>query len=185
MAYATTAELRAHLDITSSAKDTQLGMALAAAERQVNAFCGRAFDVASGSSARVFRPDTPQVVWFDDATAVTLIETRSEGAATWTTLAASHYELVPLNGRMHGETWPYYGARLHGVARLPMGRTSTVRVTGTWGWAAVPDDVKFATLLQAAHEFTRTNSPSGFLGLDADAVTLLQPFRRDELWASV
>lgn len=198
MAYITRDELKKRTNHQSALRDEQLDVIIDAASDAVTDHCGRSFDVAAGSSTRVFRPDTPGVLWFDDATAVTLVETRPEGASSWVTLAASHYELRPLNGRVAGRAWPYYGLRTVATYRLPMGAAATVRITGTWGWAATPDAVREATLLVGAQLVARMQSPAGVLGfdgvdgvavrvgmkLDPTAVSLLEPYRRSELWAS-
>jgi hypothetical protein len=70
------------------------------------------------------------------------------------------------------------------------GRLARVQVTGTWGWPAVPVDVKQACLLLAARLFIRKESPQGVAGFgefgairvrsaDPDVVALLEPYRRN------
>jgi hypothetical protein len=64
-----------------------------------------------------------------------------------------------------------------------------VKVTGTFGWATVPDSIKFATIIQASRLFKRLESPLGVAGvsdmgimrvgsnIDGDVAQLINPFR--------
>ena len=67
---------------------------------------------------------------------------------------------------------------------------ATVRVTGVWGWSAVPTAVKQATVIQAARIFKRNDSPTGIVGfgdmgairvgvqLDPDVKHLIDVYRK-------
>jgi hypothetical protein len=69
-------------------------------------------------------------------------------------------------------------------------RRATVRVEGTFGWDAVPDAIREATILQSSRLYTRLDSPLGVAGFgdmgamrvsfkgDPDVAMLLAPFRR-------
>jgi hypothetical protein len=64
-----------------------------------------------------------------------------------------------------------------------------VKVTGTFGWASVPEPVKFASIIQASRLFKRLESPLGVAGvsdigimrvganIDGDVAQLINPFR--------
>ena len=64
-----------------------------------------------------------------------------------------------------------------------------VRVTGTYGWQAVPESIKFATIIQASRLFKRLESPLGVAGvsdigimrvganIDGDVAQLINPYR--------
>jgi hypothetical protein len=64
-----------------------------------------------------------------------------------------------------------------------------VKVTGSWGWSAVPTSIKQATIIQAARIFKRNDSPLGVAGfgdfgvmrvsgsIDADVRQLIEPYR--------
>jgi hypothetical protein len=69
----------------------------------------------------------------------------------------------------------------------PMLRTHTVQVTGSFGWSAVPLDVRMACILQAQRLFKRFDSPLGVAGfgdmgvirvsrVDTDVQALLAPY---------
>ena len=66
-----------------------------------------------------------------------------------------------------------------------------VKVTGVWGWPAVPQAIEYATIMQSQRLFKRLDSPTGILGfgdmgavrvtrqLDPDVAEMVNPFRRD------
>lgn len=66
-----------------------------------------------------------------------------------------------------------------------------VRITGIWGWSAVPYEVQSACLIQSSRIFVRRQSPFGIAGtpelgtvrltsrLDPDVEALLRPFRKN------
>jgi hypothetical protein len=77
-----------------------------------------------------------------------------------------------------------------------IGSDRHVRVTGLFGWAAIPDAIKLATMIQASRLFARRHAPFGILGspetggelrllerLDADLMTSVRPYVR--MWGAV
>jgi len=124
------------------------------------------------ASARYFDP-TGAFVYIDDARTVTEVAT-CDDAGTYTAVDASNYQLTPVGGRdpLLGLVpytkiralrylWPQYTAR-EGV----------VRVTGTWGWTAVPDDVKHATCIITQDLLNDPDSNFGGLAVTDDGVVL-------------
>jgi hypothetical protein len=69
-------------------------------------------------------------------------------------------------------------------------KEATVRVTGVYGWSAVPTAIKQATVIQAARIFKRNDSPTGIVGfgdmgairvgvqLDPDVKHLIDVYRK-------
>jgi len=114
------------------------------------------------------------------------------------TLTASQYQLIdPVQGQAPA-TWPYtqvtvlaLGAVLP-IAPAASGRTGLIRITGTWGWPAVPIEVKQATRILVAEMAKLQDAPIGVAGfgefgvvrlgrqLPARAMQLLQPFRHPQ-----
>jgi hypothetical protein len=126
------------------------------------------------------------------AVAVPVVETDAAGDGTFeTTWTASDYQLLPFS---RPDGWPYTSIQAIGGLRFPhptgSGRSDRVRITGVWGWAAVPTSVKQACLMKAAKLFMRHQSPGGIAGggdfgpirisrfEDPDVVDLLDPYRR-------
>ncbi|HEX6968106.1 MAG TPA: hypothetical protein VF174_04730 [Micromonosporaceae bacterium] len=192
--YATRDELKARMDITDTADDDRLDDALAAASREIEAWCDRQFNKATVASARVFRPLSRWTVLVDDfhttTDLVVATDTGDDGtyATTWT---AADYELEPVNGVVSGQSgWPYYRIRAVGSHEFPCGRRRhTVRVTAQWGWAAVPGPVKEACLIVAEELFKLGDAPFGVAGfgefgpvrvrMNSRAQSLLAPYRRN------
>jgi len=200
MAIITSSDLKAHLGISDSTDDTTVATAVAATNQAIPRWCGRDFTASTtgSASARVFRPRTPTLCITDDfwTTSSLTVKTDAEDDGTYgTTLTLNtDFMVEPLNGREDGVTVPYY--RLKAVSWLfdVEHDFPSVQVTAAWGWAAVPDDVKQAALIQGARLFKRKNSPEGVLGgfqdfgairitsrLDPDVQMLLAPYRRAEV----
>ena len=128
---------------------------------------------------------------FRDLVSITSLKTDEAGDGTFeTTWAASDYELGPIDrdtsrpytriDAVDSKVFPtYYGT----------GRRARVEITGVWGWAAIPVEVKQACLIKATRLLTRMQSPNGIAGLDQfgpvrisrsddpDVVMLLEPLR--------
>lgn len=191
--YATLADVRSASHIVDQVDDDQLLGSLRAACRQVNAFCRRTFS-PSPSAVRVYAPRNSLRLPIDDAIAITKVETSTnlDGVfdITW---ATTDYQLAPLNGIVNGDTWP--AEEIHAVGRywFPWYEGTlfaSVRVTATWGWSYVPDDVRQATILQTLRLWKRLDSPLGVMGgpetglirvarqVDGDVAQLLTPYVR-------
>lgn len=197
--YVGTVEFRDHLGIKNAEFDPMLDDVAISVTRWVDEFCQRHFwqDGAIGSEvARTFAASNPWCLNFgpfNDLVSITELATDEAGDGTFeTTWAASDYQLQPVNqptGRPFTSIEAVAG-RLFPVRWWPEGRGDRVQVTGVWGWAAVPDAVYQATLIQAARVFKRKDAPEGVVGFDQfgtirvssrpdpDVEALLSPYRR-------
>lgn len=184
MTYASLDEFRSHLGIADVGAADVLAQRLAAAHAAVDRYCGRSFDLAT-ASARVFSADHGGAVRpHDIATAAgVIVETDDNDDGTYgTTWDAADYLLAPANGLgPNGAPAPYTLVLATRTRWFPTcTRRPAVRITAAWGWPAVPEDVKLATLLVATSLFRRTDSRNGFLVLaDGGALRL----SRDEVAA--
>jgi hypothetical protein len=188
--YVTDAELRAWLGITDQDDKTAIKVAVTTASRHVDAYCGRKFSLDAGVTTRLFYPETSHQVSVDDIATtsglVVAVDTGDDGVAdtTWTT---NDYQLEPINLE---EGWPYTRIRAVEGLRFPLtGHRPTVHISAQWGWPAVPEPVKNATLIVAARFYRRRNTPEGFSAgeafgairvssrMDPDAQMMLGPFR--------
>lgn len=194
--YATLPELKTRLDISDTTDDDRLTASLAAASREIEAYCGRQFNDAGAASARVFRPTGCALAVVDDFNTTTgLIVATDEGddGTYETTWATSDYELEPLNGVVAGLSgWPFYRIRAVESRTFPtVRRRATVQVTARWGWTAVPTPVKEACLMIAAETFKIGDAPFGVAGfgefgpvrvrMNTRAQSLLAPYQRDPM----
>jgi hypothetical protein len=187
--YVTSAELEAHISGgTSTESAAGLLLAVQAASRWVEGWCRRQFNKASTSSARLYRVTNPGRIWVDDIATSTV--TVGDGTGYTNTWDAADFLLEPIGALNYGATGePYTSLSVIGARRFLLDYPGLVQVTATWGWPAVPEDVKQATLIQAARLFKRRESTSGVLGgndfgivrvgtrVDPDVSDLLQRYR--------
>jgi len=195
MTYATTAQVKAALalGVSDTTDDAQIAAALAAAEQMVEGYCGRSFTVAgTAATARVYATPAADLVFIDDCTAITLVETDPSADDSWDggPWTSSDWQAEPLNGLSGGRSVPYDCVRAVGDYYFPPANRACVRVTATWGWAAVPDAVEQATIQTAIRLWKRLDTPLGFGGgpdtgllyvsrqIDGDVAQLLQPYRK-------
>lgn len=198
--YCTLAQVKAALRITDSTDDALIEGSVEAASRLIDGYTLRNF-YQSGTVSRLFTAPDPLYCPIDDlaGTAIT-IQTSSQANGTFdVTFAASDYQLEPLNGNLDGIAWAYDRIRAVGDYAFPMisaslGEQALVKVTGVFGWPAVPKAIEQATILQAARHFKRYDSPLGVAGfgdfgvvrvsrfLDADVQMLVDPYKKMRLF---
>jgi hypothetical protein len=70
-----------------------------------------------------------------------------------------------------------------------------VRITGDWGWPAIPTNVKQAVILQTTRVYKRKDAPYGIAGsgemgmvqflpkVDSEVRSLLEPFMPARVWS--
>lgn len=195
--YATLAEVKAALRISDTVDDSLLEMAVESASRAIDTYTGRYFYNA-GTAARVFVADSNFYTVIDDAITITEVATADDIDANFSTVwDTTDYQKEPLNGISGGITgWPTTALRAIDDKVFPTsgtfgwkGQEACVRVTGTWGWSAVPMAIKKATIYQAARFFKRDESPLGVLSspdlgfirvgtkVDPDVAMLIDPYR--------
>lgn len=174
--YATTPVLKTRLNITDTTEDTSLLLALNSASQEIEGICGRQFNDAGSTSARIYYPDTLTTVVVDDfSTTVGLVVAADySNAGTYTTtIASGNYQLEPLNGIVDGSTgWPFY--RIRAIQTwYPLWYTSigdprtSIQITARWGWTAVPPPIQEACLLLAEEIFKLKDAPFGVAGFGA------------------
>ena len=182
--------------------DAMLDASISAASRMIDGYCGRNFASTGSAVARLYNTGDPFVCYIDDlaGTAITVqSSTLADGNfdVTWT---PSDYQLEPLNGFLDGQTWPYYRLRAVGDYLFPtlnsnMAEQALVKVTGIFGWPAVPDAIEHACIIQSSRLFKRLDSPLGVAGfgdlgairvsryLDPDVAQLAEPYRLMRMFA--
>jgi hypothetical protein len=192
-AYCTLAELKASLAITDSVDDVPLEAAITATSRMIDDYTGRFFyqnGTTQSPVARYYTPLDPWTMNMDDSVSITQVATDDNFNQTWNTVwSTSDYMLEPVNNPQRG--WPVNRILAIGRYVWPYYLPQSCKITGVWGWTAVPSEINMATLIQAARLFTRRQSPFGIAGspdlgtvrlaakLDADVETLLRPFRKN------
>jgi hypothetical protein len=95
----------------------------------------------------------------------------------------------PVNNSLRD--WPY--TRLLAIGRYvwPYYLPQACKITGVWGWPAVPSEVNQACIIQSSRIFVRKQSPFGIAGtpelgtirlssrLDPDVEAFLRPMKRN------
>ena len=191
--YTTLAVMRATLGITISTEtgnDTAIELAVEAASRMIDDWCGRRFFTTSSDEVRYYKAAKSCVVYTDDILSVASLETDDFGDRTYSTAwETTDYDLMPLNAAPY--TWIEVAPR--GQQSFPTVNKG-VKVTGKFGYCAianVPPVVAQACIIQAARLFKRAKeAPFGVVGgsdmgqaaviakLDPDLETMLEPLRR-------
>ena len=190
--YASLNQVKAALRITDSVDDTLLEMAIESASRAIDGHAGRYF-YSSGTATRIYAADDASIVQIDDlgGTAITL-QTDPDADNTWAdTWAVTDYQLEPVNGIVDGLATPYTRIRATGDYNFPtLNGEALVKVTGVFGWSAVPTAITQACVIQSSRIFKRLDSPLGVAGfgdmgairvsryLDPDVEQLVAPFRK-------
>lgn len=166
--YAGLSELKAALGTDDNRDDDSLQQALVTACRTIDRYCDRFFYRAAAGQVRYFTgwPDGSGVQ-IDDVITVTAVDVDTACDGTFSTALTDGVEFYASPRAAAQSDAPFTALRPIGY-RFPAGR-ETVRVTGTFGWPAVPDEVVQATLLQAARIWKRTReAPFGIAGLNLD-----------------
>ena len=177
-------------------------LAIAAASRSVDEFCGRDFEtgILTASTMQVevrslWRAETPRD-FYSTAGLVVALDNDGDGTAE-TTLTTADYQLYPLNGYVVGVgTSSYYQIRLTSQAFQQCYNVRPVlHVTALWGWSAVPDVIKRATAMLALEMLKDPETPFGVIGVDNVGImrlranprvaNILQPFVRPSRAAMV
>lgn len=199
--YVTASELKAHLRVTDTADDTELGIAITAASRAIDRSAGRQFGLNGSAVARVYTWDGRYIeglpaVEIDDLMTSTglVIKLDDSGSGTYGS-ALTDVDPWPWNAVADGRPWTHLVFRSY-ASGFPSLYSQGVQVTANWGWTAVPDVVKQACLIQASRFFVRRDSQYGVAGspetgtelrlldrLDPDVAVLLSTVRRH--WGAV
>jgi hypothetical protein len=194
-AYATLPELKAWVTLDDTIDDVVAQAVLDSTSRWVDEYCDRHFwrdGATSTEVARTFGVCNWYQLDIPDLVSVLTLKTDEAGDGTFeTTWAAGDYQLWPVNrptGRPYTRVEAVAG-RLFPLRYTYGSRGNRVEVTGIWGWPAVPETVKQATLIQSSRILKRRYSPEGVAGfsefgavrvarLDPDVMDLLDPYRR-------
>jgi hypothetical protein len=187
--YGDLATFKARANITTSVNDAVLLQLLVEASRQIDGWTGRNFNQTAAGTVRVMSTVWSDVIEVDDLVSVSELVT-DDGTRTYTTVwTTTDFDLFPLSAADRGE--PYQQIRVAPYGLYPfVGYPRGVRITGVWGWPAVPDVIAGATYLQANRLWKRKDAPFGVTGsndlsslrvipgMDPDVQAMIAPFKR-------
>lgn len=187
--YCTLNQIKAAIGIADGIDDSLLEMAVESASRQIDSYTERYFYNA-GTATKIFSPVDNYVCATEDFITLTQVQTSEDGESWDTTWGTEDWQAEPLNGRAGGIQSAYTQIRAVDSYLFPVREgEATVRLTGTWGWSAVPIAITQATVILGSRIFKRLDSPlgiiSGELGamrvgfrLDPDVQHLIEPYRK-------
>jgi hypothetical protein len=190
--YCTSDELKSRLQIGSITDDYEISLAVAAASRAIDRYCGRCFYRVTATLTYV--PGTLYDCCTDDLVSVTTLATDPAGTTapggtfpvTWPT---GSWQLKPYNPGDPGEPWPYTSIHAIGGLTFPwvvpqlLMRMDRVQVTGVFGWPAVPLVIRQMSLQVASEVFRSKDLQGGGAAPGEFAVSVISssPFMRQAL----
>lgn len=202
-AYADVDTFGDYLGPTATASAAQKQTCINVASRAIDAYCDRQFWLNPTAIARTYMPKSLYSITVDDigTTDGLIVATDASGDGTFETVwTTGDYQLLPYNAPYDGpEPEPWTCIRAVGAHTFPwlagtyLRRVDRIQITARWGWPAVPEAVRQATLIKAAQIFHRKNSPQGVMafdefgavrvgrGEDGDVTRLLAPYRDDPI----
>jgi hypothetical protein len=174
--YTSVEELKSRLNITDTVSDFELELAVQAAARAVESYCGRFFYQIA--ETRTYVPYDLYELPVDDLVSVTSMATDQDGDGVFeqSWVAGTDFQLSfgiwEFNANVTGEARPYTHIRaINAVGggkffpyTWPFSRLDRIQIVGVWGWPAVPYRVKQAALQIASELFKLKDSPFGLAG---------------------
>jgi hypothetical protein len=159
--------------------------------RSIDNYCGRRFFTAS--ETRYYTAEQTYYLPVDDisATGATLVtDNDGDGVYENTWVEGTDFEYAPFNALLAGLPFTSIEIKHLGSFRFPFVRKG-VKLTASFGFAAVPKPVNRACVLQATRLFKRYITPLGVSAataigevklmipaLDPDVTMLLRPYER-------
>lgn len=184
-AYIELEELKSSKELTGkNYADLDIQKAILAASRGIDQVLGRRFyPDGDADQVRYYTPTGPGRLWIDDLVTLTELATDAAGGTTFADVWTVNQDFVlePFQAAAAGH--PYTSITVHpaGSKRLPCGYPRSVRVTGKFGWAAAPPQVKTLTAIIAARLVKRTReAPAGIIAFGIEgAVVRASAFASD------
>jgi len=186
--YASIAELRQRLDPTgaetyTATEDAVHGAILDAVSQAIGAWCQDAFYLTATGTVRYLTAEWPDLLVVPSLVSIDTggLVTDDNGTGTYgTTWATTDYILWPDNAAALDPAQPY--TEIHVDRRdtgagytFPTGGQRGVRITGAWGWPAVPPVVKEVCLLETLRLLQQSQGPSGVIASEALGQFVIQP----------
>lgn len=179
--YATRDELKAALQLSGQDyADDDIDRACVAASRAIDNKTGRFY--YSDTQIRYYTPDRYDAALDTiDVQEITELAVDISGQNTFSTIWTldTDYYLEPFNAALTGRPYELIRIRRQSGKRWPRYQRS-VRVTGTFGWAAIPDPVNQYAIILASKLLKRTReAPFGILSYGIDEPTAIRITRTD------
>lgn len=184
-AYVELEELKRTLAVTSTNYDPDLANCIQTASRAIDAACGRRFWSDTGTAnIRTYTPDSYRRLMIDDLQTLTTLKVDQNGDGTFeeTWTVGTDFVLEPQNADSDIPIRPYESVVIRKQSRyyFPVDLEQSVQVTGTFGWAAVPDEIQSATSILAGKLFKRMReAPFGIVSFGGGESPAMRLARTD------
>jgi hypothetical protein len=168
------------IPVTNTTDDAQIQPMLNVGTAAVRSYTGRKFELADGTfTARSYQYDGEEMLDIDDCLSVTDVTTDVGVPGQSYTLTTDQWEVMPqddsevyyylliFGGFNTGSREMGFRYNLDTIGLRP--RSPLISVTANWGWATIPDDVKWATSLTVA-ELVGSNKDGGGEGLSSESI---------------
>jgi len=182
--YVSVSRLKGELDSVNTswtaAETTMLEELAEAVSRKIDRECGfplRQFYQSSANTARYFTSDDGAELVIPDLVSIDTngLTTDADGDRTYeTTWATTDYDLEPFNASEYDEPYTYIHVTPTGRYSFPT-HAKGVKITGTWGWPAVPRETSGACMLESKRAWQQAQSPSGVISSDELGRFMIEP----------
>ena len=167
--YATLAEARAWISVPDldTSGDNMLEDTIETVSRWIDDWTGRYYNTST-TQARTYTAKDNHILFIDDLVSVNAsgFVSDDDGDRTYeNTWATTDYDLMPENAVAHGTPYAWVEVTPQGRYTFPKQLKGT-KITGTWGWSAVPVTIKQACLMQVNRIYNRKQAPFGVMGSD-------------------
>lgn len=181
--YITSDQLKSTLELTGETfADSDIEAAIKAASRGIDNLCGRRFYAdTDATKERYYTPDDEAWLRIDDLVELGSLQTDPDGGGTFedTWVENTDFLLEPLNAPADAKPWTSIRVHPLGNFYLPCYPRS-VKVTGKFGWATVPDEIVEATTVLASKLMRRAReAPFGVVAFGIEAGSAMRIARQD------
>lgn len=170
--YITLAELKNTAELVGfSFADYDAQMAITAASKGIDEYTGRVFYASSGTQQMFYEWKGERCIETDDIVSLGTVQVDFDRDGTYETtwVANTDFKLEPYNASFRGKPYEELGLLPRASYVRPVWYPALIRVTGTFGWPAVPAQVKQATTIMATRLLRRAReAPFGVVGLGVD-----------------
>lgn len=181
-------------DVTDPMDDNALENVIEAISRVIDEETGRFFYVTASQDRYYTAEFSDLLMDIDDIVTASAIVTDEDGDRTYErTWASTDYDLEPYNAALHSKPYTRINLAPQGRYAFPSGIRRGVKITGTFGYPAVPKQINEATILIAMKLWKRKEAVFGVLGSadmgfirvtaknDPDISMLLDSFRKTSI----
>lgn len=198
-------DLKAYIGLSGTGQDTNIDNAINGASRLIDKMCGRHFWQDDAVTVKYYTPINSYYLEIDDLSTTTglivQLDTTDNGTYDKTMTLDTDFVLKPFNPQVHkisNITYYYPQTELH-VLTTRSNETfdpliiKNVKITGKFGWSAVPEAISQATLIQATRLWKRKDTPFNVFGneqtgqkelfnkIDPDALQLIKGYVKHQL----